>query len=305
MIRFNDLKKSYKGNAVLKGLNLTIPDGEIFGFIGKNGSGKSTTMNILCGLLPKDSGDIYVNDEAVSIGKFLSIGYLPESPVLIKHMNAYEYLDYISACCNYTGDKKSRINELLTLVSLKDAANRRLGGYSRGMQQRIALAAALFNNPEIIVLDEPTSALDPEGRADIMDIIKKLGEQGKTVLFSTHILADVERVCTHVGILSGGTIIKQGSVAQLISEHDSNTVFVNLKSAIEGIDVKIKSLPFVSSVFYHQTNLAIDLVSSAHSRDLFEFLASEHCDVSSFNIKKVCLEEIYLKAVNDNEQKSN
>ena len=217
MLRITGLHKRFGDKEVLKGLDLTVPEGSIFGFIGVNGAGKTTAMKTVLGLLKADGGEIYVNGERVVYGQTATnrhIGYLPDVPEFYGFMTASEYLDF---CGEISGMSKtetaSRRDELLTLVGLRDEKHR-VGGYSRGMKQRLGIAQALLNRPKLLICDEPTSALDPVGRKEILDILLLVREQ-TTVLFSTHILSDVERVCTDVALLNNGVVEIQGSMSEI------------------------------------------------------------------------------------------
>ena len=209
MLKIKGLKKAYRGFPVLTDLDMNIEKGDIYGFIGTNGCGKTTTMNIICNIIPKDDGEI--NFE----GENAKIGFLPESPSLYGHMNGYEYLDFIGSCCNYEGDIKARTEEVLALTGMTEGGKRLIKGYSRGMNQRIGIAAALYADPDLLILDEPTSALDPEGRAEVMEIISKLAQSGSTIILCTHILADIERVANKVGILKDGRIMVEGTISDI------------------------------------------------------------------------------------------
>ena len=217
MLRVTGLHKRFGDKEVLKGLDLTVPEGSIFGFIGVNGAGKTTAMKAVLGLLKADGGEILVNGERVVYGQTATnrhIGYLPDVPEFYGFMTAPEYLDF---CGEISGMSKtetaSRRDELLTLVGLQDEKHR-VGGYSRGMKQRLGIAQALLNRPKLLICDEPTSALDPVGRKEILDILLLVREQ-TTVLFSTHILSDVERVCTDVALLNNGVVEIQGSMSEI------------------------------------------------------------------------------------------
>jgi ABC-2 type transport system ATP-binding protein len=217
MLRITGLYKRFGDKEVLKGLDLTVPEGSIFGFIGVNGAGKTTAMKTVLGLLKADGGEILVNGERVVYGQTATnrhIGYLPDVPEFYGFMTAPEYLDF---CGEISGMSKtetaSRRDELLTLVGLQDEKHR-VGGYSRGMKQRLGIAQALLNRPKLLICDEPTSALDPVGRKEILDILLLVREQ-TTVLFSTHILSDVERVCTDVALLNNGVVEIQGSMSEI------------------------------------------------------------------------------------------
>ena len=210
MLAIANLQKRFGDKSVLKGLDLSVPEHSVFGFIGKNGAGKTTTMKTILGLLKADGGEILVSGEKVVYGQTATnrhIGYLPDVPEFYPFMTAPEYLSF---CGEITGmsriEIKSRSNELLKLVGLGNEKHR-IKGFSRGMKQRLGIAQALLNRPKLLICDEPTSALDPVGRKEILDILMAVREQ-TTVLFSTHILSDVERICTD-GIPSEVFIFKR------------------------------------------------------------------------------------------------
>lgn len=224
------LEKSFGSQRVLDDLSFSVPEGSIYGFIGKNGSGKTTTMKIILGLLQADAGEISVCGEKVRYGDTRTnrfIGYLPDVPEFYGFMTAKEYL---RLCGDITGMPTALIQtkseELLDLVGLADV-KKRIGTFSRGMKQRLGIAQALLNEPRLLICDEPTSALDPIGRREILDILLKVKER-TTVLFSTHVLTDVEAICDRVGILDGGKLVLTGSVSELkntYSKHSSTVTF--------------------------------------------------------------------------------
>lgn len=217
MLRITGLEKQFGDKSVLKRLDLSVPEGSIFGFIGKNGAGKTTTMKLVLGLLKADNGQITVNGEPVVYGQTATnrhIGYLPDVPEFYPFMTAPEYLRF---CGDITGMEpaliESRSKELLELVGLA-GENHRIRGFSRGMKQRLGIAQALLNQPKLLICDEPTSALDPVGRKEILDVLLSVRQQ-TTVLFSTHILSDVERICTDVAFLDDGVIRVQGTLNEI------------------------------------------------------------------------------------------
>jgi ABC-2 type transport system ATP-binding protein len=213
------LKKSFGNKEVLKGLDLNVPGHSIFGFVGKNGAGKTTTMKAVLGLIAPDGGEIRVCGDRVSYGNTRTnayIGYLPDVPEFYPFMTARAYLRF---CGEISGlsrtESDTRGKELLELVGLGGETHR-VGGFSRGMKQRLGIAQALLNRPKLLICDEPTSALDPVGRKEILDILLAVREQ-TTVLFSTHILSDVERICTDVAFLHGGIVKAQGTLGEIKS----------------------------------------------------------------------------------------
>ena len=199
MIKVDNIHKTFAFNKVLKGVSFEVETGSIYGLIGRNGAGKTTLMNIMSGLLEADSG---------SVSSKSKVGYLPDLPEFYDYLTTDEYLDLLLMEQN-----KDRRNELLKLVSLPN--NVRLKTMSRGMRQRLGIAAVLVNNPDIILLDEPTSALDPSGRNDVKNILMKLKEDGKTIILSTHILADMDSICDKAGFLNNGVIVREEDVAKM------------------------------------------------------------------------------------------
>ena len=232
-LRICGLEKSFGDKQVLRGLNLSVQSGSIFGFVGQNGSGKTTTMKSILGLLKSDGGEIYVAGERVTYGQTATnryVGYLPDVPAFYPFMTAKEYL---CLCGESMGMRRSEIDarsrELLSLVGL-DAEKHRIKGYSRGMKQRLGIASALLGHPKLLICDEPTSALDPIGRKEILDILTSVREQ-TTVLFSTHILSDVERICTDVALLNDGVIAMQGTVEELKARRRGEAFVVEVADA--------------------------------------------------------------------------
>lgn len=202
----------------LKSLDLEIRKGEVFGLLGPNGSGKTTTMKLLLGLLFPTSGDIFVLGKAATdVTKNEKIGYLPEESYLYRFLNAEETLDFYGRLFNMSGAvRRQRVSQLIGMVGLESAKKRQLREYSKGMSRRLGLAQALINDPDLILLDEPTSGLDPIGTRNMKDLILELKEQGKTVIMSSHLLADVQDVCDRIGILYQGELKELGHVGDLL-----------------------------------------------------------------------------------------
>lgn len=202
----------------LKALDLEIRRGEVFGLLGPNGSGKTTTIKLLLGLLFPTSGDIHIlGRPANDVGKNERIGYLPEESYLYRFLNAEETLDFYGRLFNMSGPvRRQRIAQLISMVGLESARKRQLREYSKGMSRRIGLAQALINDPDLILLDEPTSGLDPIGTRNMKDLILDLKKQGKTVIMSSHLLADVQDVCDRIGILYQGELKELGRVEDLL-----------------------------------------------------------------------------------------
>lgn len=231
-LKIDNLHKSFGKNTIINGLSMSIPENTIFGFLGKNGAGKTTTMKMILGFLKKDEGSIEVFGEEVSFGQSKTnqfIGYLPDVPEFYGYMTAKEYLNLCGAITGLSKNEiKNKSVELLELVGLRDV-NKRISGYSRGMKQRLGIAQALLNSPKLLICDEPTSALDPLGRKEILDIILKI-KDFTTVIFSTHILSDVEAICDHVVVLDKGKNVLEGSIDELKNIKRKNTIKIRFKS---------------------------------------------------------------------------
>ncbi|MCR5323872.1 MAG: ABC transporter ATP-binding protein [Lachnospiraceae bacterium] len=225
------LKKSFGEKKVLRGVDFSVPENSVFGFIGRNGAGKTTTMKSVLGLLKPDSGEIRVCGETVTYGQTKTnrfIGYLPDVPEFYPFMTAKEYLKLCGQISGMSASEiKSRSEELLELVGLGNEKHR-IKGYSRGMKQRLGIAQALMGRPKLLICDEPTSALDPVGRKEILEILLAARAQ-TSVLFSTHILSDVEKICDHVALLEGGKIVAVGTMDEVRGMHADPGIEIVLK----------------------------------------------------------------------------
>jgi len=203
----------------VKDLSLEVQEGEIYGLLGPNGSGKSTTLKVLLGLATPTRGKsmIFGVDSRDYRGHRI-VGFLPENPYFYKFLTAEETLRFYGKICALRGRQlDARIGELLSLVGLQEARHRRVGGYSKGMLQRIGLAQALIQDPRLIVLDEPTAGVDPVGSHQIRDLILELKKRGKTVLLTSHLLEQAQEVCDRVGIMSRGSMVREGKLAELVT----------------------------------------------------------------------------------------
>lgn len=306
MLEVKNLVKRYGNHTVLKGINFTIEKGNVFGFLGQNGAGKSTTMNILTGLIDYQDGQIRFDgqDFEANKGKLLRrIGYLPENPVFYNYMNAYEYLRMIGDLSDYpVHEMQRRIDELLELVQLKSAAKRRVGGYSRGMKQRLGLAVALFNHPDLLYLDEPTSALDPEGRKDLLELLEDLKESEITVFLSTHILADVERVCDRVSIMHQGEIKLTEWMTDLRQKFIQPIFDLGFEGEVLNLPSKIEAQSWVEQVRREGSNLSV-YVSDLETgkRELPGLVGQFKIPLKSYLIRQSTLEDVFIRMVKTDE----
>lgn len=214
-------------------LSLQIKDNQVFGLLGPNGSGKSTTIKVILGLLEPTIGKCEIfGVPSSNVQSRKDVGFLPEAPYFYRYLTGFEMVKFFAKICGV--DKKiliDRVHEVIDWVGLREAANRRVGTYSKGMLQRIGLAQALVHNPRLIILDEPTAGVDPVGSAEISELVLKLKEQGKTVLLCSHLLAQVEDICDRVAILNRGKLILEGEVRDLVGRKGLKSMIVeNLSS---------------------------------------------------------------------------
>lgn len=219
------LTKVYGQVKALDGLDLHVPTGSVFGLLGPNGAGKTTTIRILLGLARATSGSVtLLGNPASDQGIRARIGHVPDVPGFYGWMTATEHLEFTASLFGLPHrTTQERTGPLLDLAGLTHARRRTIGGFSRGMKQRLAIAAALVNAPDLLILDEPTSALDPVGRREVLELVTNLAGRA-TVLFSTHILADVERVCDHAAIIAAGRTVATGTITELSARHSAEHV---------------------------------------------------------------------------------
>lgn len=216
MLKITNLKKSYQDRLVLQDLNLNITAGEIYGLLGQNGAGKTTTINIICNLLKADSGVITINNQPVSEATKKLLGVAPQENLLYKTLSCEENLNFYAKIYGLNAqERQQQVKICLTAVNLLDRAKNPVETLSGGMQRRLNIAVALVHQPKLVILDEPTTGLDIEARYEIWDLIRSLKNQGITVLLTTHLLDEAERLCQRIGIMKGGQIVAEGSLAEL------------------------------------------------------------------------------------------
>ena len=244
-----DFKTSFRKQMLraVDGVSIRIMPGEVYGLIGPNGSGKSTTMKALLGLVAPTSGTCAIfGKDSLKVDSRNDVGFLPENPYFYKHLSGVETLKFYGKLCGLKGKiLEDRVSELLALVDLEGARDRRIGGYSKGMLQRIGLAQALVQEPRLVILDEPTAGVDPIGSRQIRDLIFKLRERGITVFLCSHLLEQVQEVCDHVGIIFKWKMVKEGRLEDLIAIEDQ-TEFI-IQDASPELVARIKELVTASA----------------------------------------------------------
>ena len=296
MLTLSNVKKRFGNKPVLENVTFSVPEHTVFGFVGQNGAGKTTTMKIILGLLEADRGEITVNGEKVRYGDTPTnrlIGYLPDVPEFYSYMTPREYLQF---CGEITGMSASsirtRTNELLELVGLSDET-RRIKGFSRGMKQRLGIAQALFNRPRLLICDEPTSALDPVGRREILDILTAAKEH-TTILFSTHILSDVERICDEVAFLHEGRIVLQGSKEKMKEVHPSNGYEIELDHPKDSRKL-LAAFPTLKQS--NDKHLLLEVANQEQTEAVLRFIIEHHVSIRRFEKQEPTLESLFMEVV--------
>lgn len=296
IVKTQDLNFSYtKTRKDIESLELEVPKGSIYGFLGPNGSGKSTTIRLILGLLKKQSGKVALfgdNFNAKSRLKSLDkVGALIENPSLYEHLNS---VDNLRIAANYRGNISSeRIDEVLEIVKLSHAKKKKVKAYSLGMKQRLGLAISLLSNPELIILDEPTNGLDPKGIIEMRALIKELNEKyGTTIFISSHLLSEIEKTCTHVGIIRNGKMLYQNTVKAL-KESKGKKMMIDLE-----VDKFIDALTVLESLEKENTSLSKDFIQievkdKSEITSIIDALRAKNIAVYQVSIKNN-LEELFL-----------
>lgn len=294
MIQVKNLKKKFGSFEALKGIDLSVQKNDVYGFLGHNGAGKSTTINILTGLSRLDSGSCMIGGSRIEKNVCSqNIGYLPEEPQFYGWMSAKEYLEYL-----HRGKHNSnRALELLDRVGLKKHAKRKIAGFSRGMKQRLGIAAALVHDPKLLLLDEPSSALDPRGRSEVLDIITGLKDEGKTIFLSTHILSDVERVCNRVGMISAGEMLIEDTLEKLTEDYILPVYDVVFFDEPTKEDINKMKLPgWTETVIVDGKTAGIYAGQNKNkSHDIYSLVSQLKGAVKSVALRQRSLEEVFLK----------
>lgn len=301
MLTIINLEKFYGRYKAVNGLDMHLKKGDIFGFIGPNGAGKSTTMKIIAGLLPADGGEIYIDGiDALKDNKKLKekIGYMPDFFGSYENLKVIEYMEFYSSIYGIVGkESRNLIMDLLELVNLGDKKDMYVDGLSRGMKQRLCLARSLVHNPELLILDEPASGMDPRSRFEMKGILKNLKDMDKTVIISSHILSEMNEICTSVGIIEEGKMIYSGGIDNLLTRVNS----VNPLKIIVGDKVKeakaiLSELPYITSIKENSRELTVFFNGGeAEISNTIKTLVLKDIPIVSFTQVSENLEDVFIK----------
>lgn len=308
IIETHDLRKRFGNFEALQGMTITVPRGSIYGFVGPNGAGKTTTMRILTTLARPDSGSAMVAGYDVSKDRRAvrrAIGYMPDEFGVYEDLRVWEYLDFFAACYEIPeNDRKRLVGDLLELVDLTHRREDLVDKLSRGMKQRLSLARTLAHDPQVLILDEPASGLDPRARVEIRELLAELARMGKTVFFSTHILADVEDICTHIGIVEAGQVVMEGSLDQLKTQMlETRDVIITLLDTEQAETVRSLALawPGVQTAEFTtprsgRTRLRVELVDTDEGiRNLLQALIDAGVVPLGYQEEEKNLETMFMK----------
>lgn len=294
-LKTNRLSFKFKNQIILDDVNLAVPENSIFGYLGKNGAGKSTTIKLLLGLLNAPEDSIYFTGDrelkknrSEILGK---VGNLIESPCYYEELSGYDnlkYLDYIFKC------GESRIRDVLRIIGLERHRHKKVKKYSSGMKQRLGIGIAIFHNPDLLILDEPLNGLDPEGIHEMRELIVNLKNEGKTIFLSSHILSEIEKICTHIGILDHGKLLYQGSLHQILSDHPDDIIIKTDNSP------SARKIFTEHSIFSESISESLLLIKLTHDKDqdfVLNLLSRNSIDVSFVEKKHRDLESIFLHLI--------
>ncbi|MDY5910465.1 MAG: ABC transporter ATP-binding protein [Inconstantimicrobium porci] len=305
-ISLKNITKKFDGNIVVDNINLNIEQGEIYGFLGPNGAGKSTTISMICSLIHPTDGDIEImgtniKKDSREIKK--KIGLVPQNIALYKDFTAYENIKFFAELYGLKGDMlKRRINEALEFTGLMDVKDKKAKTYSGGMQRRLNIACALVHKPQIIIMDEPTVGIDPQSRNHIMNAVKKLNEEGTTIIYTTHYMEEAEALCSKIAIIDKGKIIVEGTKEELKNMiSDKSTLSVTVDD-IYKLDVnQIKGVQGVQDVSVKENTLSITSSKEVSNLDkLINTIESSSAKIIDLGFKDISLETVFLSLTGRN-----
>ncbi|WP_442594133.1 ABC transporter ATP-binding protein [Neobacillus sp. D3-1R] len=298
IISVNGLRKSFQGLEIIKGLDFSLKEGKCIALLGPNGAGKTTTLRMLSGLMKPSSGSIQFQNK--NLGKDIRqyIGYLPQYPVFYEWMTGREFLEYVGKLGGLS-NKEAQIRslELLELVGISDAKNRKVGKYSGGMKQRLGIAQAVIHNPQLLMLDEPVSALDPFGRREVIELLEKLKTK-MTILFSTHILNDAEEVCDEILFLHKGLIVESGTLAELKKRHQKSKIDLEFKEMPEPYLLPLSENKFITSWDLDGNRASITTTNLEEAKKaIFHEASVQNWPLTRFENSKLTLEDLFMEVV--------
>jgi len=303
VINVSNLTKFYGDFKALDSVSFSVDKGWVYGYLGPNGAGKTTTIRTMLGLLKPNGGEVKiagVNPSKDPVRALQKVGYAPELPTLQTFFSGEQLLDFMGKMFGLAAQaRKERVKELIDLVGLKEWGDKKIGKYSKGMVQRLSVALALINNPTVLIMDEPTIGMDPEATAHFRNLFMKLSKEGKTVFISSHLLDEVQRICTHVGMINKGKTVFDGPISAVLDAFTQKWVIeAELKNITKKIISSLQQLDFVENVKTDENKLLIELKEKKDLRGEISSEIFKHKGVLlSLNMRKITLEDAYLQAL--------
>lgn len=309
MLKIRGLHKIYGKYHALGGLDMTVEDGALYGFVGPNGAGKTTAIKIMTGLLRADEGTVHINGvDALenTNGMKAMIGYVPDFFGVYDNLMVWEYMEFFASCYHLDGlMARKRYTALLEQVGLEDKLEYYVDGLSRGMKQRLCLARALIHDPDLLILDEPTSGLDPRTRFEFKEILEELREAGKTILISSHVLSELSELCTDIGIIDQGRMVLEGEIEEILSRvNTSNPLIISVYSNRETALSILRSHPLVQTISVRDRDISVRFSGNAQEEAiLLRQLTEGGVLVNGFTREKGSLESVFMQLTEHEEEK--
>jgi len=303
VITVSSLTKYYGDFKALDSVSFAMEKGWVYGYLGPNGAGKTTTIRTMLGLLKPDQGEVQItgiNPTENPVQALQSLGYAPELPTMQAFFTGEQMLDFMGKMFGLaTQVRKEKIKQLLDLVGLEEWGDKKIGKYSKGMVQRLSLALALINDPMVLIMDEPTIGMDPEATAHFRNLFTTLSKQGKTIFISSHLLDEVQRICTHVGMINKGKMIFDGPITQVLEAFTQQWVIeAELEKVTKTMISSLKKLDYVQDVKAERNKLKIELKEKKDFRgDISSEIFKRKGVLLSLNLHKITLEDAYLHAL--------
>jgi len=302
-LNVSDVTKYYGSFKALDSVSFEVDKGCVYGYLGPNGAGKTTTIRTMLGLLKPNQGEVQiagVNPSKDPVHALQLVGYASELPTLQTFFTAEQLLDFMGKMFGLPmQNRKEKTSQLIDLVGLKEWGNKKIGKYSKGMVQRLSVALALINDPMVLIMDEPTIGMDPEGTAHFRSLFTDLSKKGKTIFISSHLLDEVQRICTHVGMINKGKIVFTGPIEQILEDFTQQWVVeAELEKVTENIVSTLRALDFVKDVKVDGSKLTIELKERKDVRgEISSEIFKQKGVLLSLNLRKVTLEDAYLQAL--------
>ena len=303
VLNVSNLTKFYGDFKALDSVSFSVDKGWVYGYLGPNGAGKTTTIRILLGLLKPNQGKVQIanrDPQNDPINALRLVGYAPELPTLQTFFTGEQLLDFMGKMFGLSmQNRQEKTKQLLNLVGLANWGNKKIGTYSKGMVQRLSVALALINDPLVMIMDEPTIGMDPEATAQFRNLFTNLSKEGKTIFISSHLLDEVQRICTHVGMINKGKIVFSGPIEQVLDTFTQQWVIeAELQNVTEDMISSLKKLDFVEDVKVEGNKLMIQLKEKKDFRgEVSSEIFKQKGVLLSLNLQKITLEDAYLRAL--------